>query len=368
MNQRKTKPTIMIVFNDMSLGGVQKKTLDIIKYLQQNFHYQIIVCLRYKKGMFLRQLPKDVVVIGPRFHTPKLDMLWFIFWLGHKINYYKPQTILSYMDMGSVPAITASRFLFWIKTKVVIGEDILTSKHVYTERYPSIRKKLIQILYPLSHKIIVQTPVQKKDLINIIGQKISKKVVVSPNWLSLDYPPVAKENNSRNTDILFIGRIDDQKNLPRFVHIVSMLTNDFPELRVKIVGDGARIKQVKKLVKDLGLTQTITFIPPTVHPVNFYLDSKIFLLTSDYEGFPLTLMEAISCNCYPVINSLSEIMGFFDKDTTQYIFDKPDQAVKIIKKALSGYRPPSLKYYQQKLVSLQSLHISKFTKHLTKQS
>lgn len=366
MRSSTAKPTIMIVFNDMSLGGIQRKTLDIIRYLQQHHRCKIVICLRYQKGIFLKKIPKNVTVIGPSFHTPRFDMFWFIFWLGNKINHYRPQTILSYMDMGAVPTIVATKFLPWLKTKIVIGEDILTSKYIYTENYPSIRKYLIKLLYPFAQKVLVQTPIQKQDLINMIGSTISPKITVSPNWLSLDYPPLYC-HHQRLTDILFIGRIDDQKNLPKFVNIIHRVSKDAPAIKVKIVGDGSRINQIKQLVRKLHLDQNIKFVPTTLHPEKFYLDAKVFLLTSDYEGFPLTLMEAISCGCYPVINNLPEIRGFFDKNTSQYIFDEPDQAVKIIKKVLSRKQPSSLRYYQQKLISLQSLHVSNFVRHLVKQ-
>jgi len=172
-----TNSKLMIVFNDMSLGGIQKKTLDIIRYVQKHQNRKIIICLRNKKGIFLKQLPKNVTCVSPKFHTAKFDMFWFIFWLIIQIYKYHPRRILSFMDLGSIPTILSLRFLFWRKVKVTIGEDILTSKYVYTETFPKLRLYLIKLFYPQADNILVQTTAQKNDLCRIIGNKISPKII-----------------------------------------------------------------------------------------------------------------------------------------------------------------------------------------------
>lgn len=351
----------MIVFNDMALGGIQRKIIDIISYIQKNYpRTSITLCLQFKKGLFLKQVPKNVKILTPSHHLSHFDKLWFTFWLIFKIQKVAPDHILSFMDISAIPTLIARKFLPWQNPKITIGEDILTSKYVYIETFPILRLKLIKFFYPNANSILVQTPVQKNDLHQIIGK--SDNVIVSPNWLPLAFPPHNINKSKRDIDILFVGRIEAQKNLKKFIQIIKLLTLNFPKIKTVIVGSGSESKIIKGLIKKMKLQKNIKIYPTTNTPEKFYLRSKIFLLTSDYEGFPLTLLESISCGCYPVINKIDEVVKFFDYQANEFIYQNINNAVEIIKTKLTNPNLETTKYYQQKIISFQDKNISLFIK------
>lgn len=355
------KNNFIIVFNDMGLGGIQRKIIDIISYTQNNYpNTSIILCLQRRKGIFLKQVPKNVTIINPPFETPRFNNLWFIFWLTFIFHKHHPGHILSFMDLSSIPSLIALKFLPLQKPYLTVGEDILTSKYVYIESFPKIRLKLIKKFYPQANSILVQTPIQKNDLHQIIGN--SNNVIVSPNWLPLAFPPKNIDKSKRDIDILFIGRIEAQKNLKKFVHIVKKLSFNFPKINSVIVGNGSESKIIKSLIKKLGLQKNIKIYPTTSNPQKFYLRSKMFLLTSDYEGFPLTLLEAVSCGCYPIINNIPEIRKFFNYQPNKFIFKNTTQAVENITKQILNPNYKQLKYYQNKIIKSQNKNISLFVK------
>lgn len=350
---------LMIIFNDMSLGGIQRKITDIISYIQKVFpHIQITLCLQRRQGLFLSQIPQNIRLINPPFETPRFNNLWFIFWLSFVIQKHRPSHILSFMDLSSIPTLLALKIVPWQKPHLTIGEDILTSKYVQIERFPKLRLKLIKNLYPQANCILVQTPTQKKDLHQIIGK--SENITVSPNWLPLKFTKKNIYTLKKDIDILFIGRIEAQKNLTKFVKIIKIVSQSFPEIKVVIVGNGSESKMIRDLIKECRLQKNITIYPTTSTPEKFYSKSKIFLLTSDYEGFPLTLLEAISCGCYPVVNNIPELKIFFDHLTDKFIFKNQTEAIKIINNQLTKPDPQSLKYYQHKTISSQNENISLF--------
>ncbi|PIY71917.1 hypothetical protein COY87_03670 [Candidatus Roizmanbacteria bacterium CG_4_10_14_0_8_um_filter_33_9] len=318
------KKRLMIVFHDMKLGGIQKKTIDIVSFIQKNHpNVKITLCLRNKTGIFLKQLPQNTIVISPKFHTPKLDMIWFIFWISIQLIKYNPTQILAFLDLGAIPSLIATKCIFWHHTPVIIGEDILTSKYVYTETFPKIRLWLIKTLYPNAHRVLVQTQIQKNDLDNILNTGSSSLVQVSPNWLPLDYqslPSIPK----KDIDILFVGRFDPQKNLFFFLDIISDLKKIIPKLLVSMVGNGSDISNLKSYARKNHLH--IQFVPQTLNIKSYYLRSKIYLLTSDYEGFPLTILEAVACFCLPVLRDLPEILTFLGPKSP-LIFHTRKQAV-----------------------------------------
>lgn len=358
--------TLLIVFHDMRLGGIQRKIIDIINHHQKNIPTtKIILCLRKRQGIFLKKIPKNIEIISPTFYTQRLNMTWFTLWLIKKIIVIKPTHILSFMDLGSVPTLIALKLLPWIKPKLTIGEDILTSKYVYTESFPKLRKFLIKCLYPKADTILVQTPIQKKDLEKIIyNSKPNTKIIASPNWLPLDFPPPKIiSQKSRHIDILFVGRIDNQKNLPLFLNIISLVKKKVPNLIVKIVGDGDDKETIKKLIYKLSLQKNVEIINPTLNTIQYYLNSKIFLLSSNYEGFPLTLMEAISCGCLPVLRNIPEISQFFIKNKSKFIFDTETEAVNLIHNNLKKPQIKYIKPYIHTILENQQKNIRDYIKY-----
>jgi glycosyltransferase involved in cell wall biosynthesis len=355
--------TLVIVFHDMRLGGIQRKILDIIKYFHQHCpKTKIVLCLRHRRGIFLNQIPKNIKIISPTFYTHHFNMIWFTLWLIGQFQILKPTHILSFMDLGSVPTIIALKFLPWFKPHLTIGEDILTSKYIFTESFPQLRKLLIKCLYPHANHILVQTPIQKKDLEKIIyNSHPSSKIVATPNWLPLDFPPKIIPIK-KSIDILFVGRIDAQKNIPLFLRIVNLVKNKYPNLVVKIVGDGDDRIKILKLVKKLSLQSNVEIVKSTLDTSKYYSHSKIFLLSSNYEGFPLTLMEAISSGCFPVIRNIPELSQFFNKSKEKFIYNHEIEASNLILKLLKHSSANYLKPYQNKLIKNQVYHLSAYIK------
>lgn len=356
---------LTIVFHDMGLGGVQRKIIDLINYYQKKYpQIKITLYLRHKAGIFLKRVPESVVIKYQKHHLLKRDLFCFVFWLIGRFIKDKPKIILSFMDVASVPVLMASKIIFWQKHKIIIGEDILTSEHIKEETFPRIRLWLIKKLYPKAKKILVQTKIQRDDLIKILGEKCRKKIVTSPNWLPLDFPPKREIKNKRDIDILFIGRIELQKNPIKFVEIIKMLSKNRPKLRVKMIGQGSLLKKVKKKVRDLSLEKIISFELTTSDPIKFYRRSKIFLMTSNYEGFPLTLMEAISCGSQPIVSSMKETDLFFDKYKNKIIFKSKNEAIKILETGLEKSDNQLIAYYKQKIVDQQNNNITKYAGYI----
>jgi len=104
-------------------------------------------------------------------------------------------------------------------------------------------------------------------------------------------------------DIIFVGRLAYQKNPELLIKSVKLLKKEFSKIKVCIVGDGEKIERLKELVRELKLEKNIELLGEVKDRKKVYQcmkSSKIFVLPSIFEGFPLTVVEANACGL-PVI-------------------------------------------------------------------
>ena len=79
------------------------------------------------------------------------------------------------------------------------------------------------------------------------------------------------------------------------------IKNELPKASLRLVGDGNLIEQTKKLVSDLDLDESVIFDGIRKDMEQVYADSDVIILTSQYEGMPNALIEAIGCGI-PVVS------------------------------------------------------------------
>ena len=65
-------------------------------------------------------------------------------------------------------------------------------------------------------------------------------------------------------------------------------------MSLKLIGDGPDIEKGKKLVENLGIKDKVLFVGQLKDPIVNMVDSKLFVLSSDFEGIPNALTEAMA--------------------------------------------------------------------------
>ena len=90
---------------------------------------------------------------------------------------------------------------------------------------------------------------------------------------------------------VFIGRLDDSsKKVSRAINLLKSLS----DVNLLIVGDGPDRKMYEDLVTKNDLSKRVTFVGQKTNPYPYIKLSDYIILTSDYEGFPVTYLEAIT--------------------------------------------------------------------------
>ncbi len=94
--------------------------------------------------------------------------------------------------------------------------------------------------------------------------------------------------------VIAVGRLDLQKKFDRLVDIWALVNKECPEWRLDIFGQGPDNEKMQEQIHLLKLDKVITINSPTKQIGKEYQLSSAFVMTSSYEGLPMTLLEAIS--------------------------------------------------------------------------
>ncbi len=139
-------------------------------------------------------------------------------------------------------------------------------------------------------------------------EQVVLKPVVPANlgrFLVIDRDAVAPQPAVR---LLYVGRFAAQKNLPLLLAVVKALREGgCAAFRLRIVGEGPLEAALREIVERDGLASHVEFRGPVSRDeiVGVFADADVFLLTSDYEGYPRVLMEAAASALPTVTTAVS---------------------------------------------------------------
>ena len=158
-----------------------------------------------------------------------------------------------------------------------------------------------------------------------IAQKFSR-VKSAEKFLTIPNPifiPLPDEDISREKEIIYVGRIEyNQKRTDRVIDVWKELEPHYPDWKLTIVGDGDDREDLEKRIHAYGLKRVE--ITGFVNPIKYYQRASILLLTSEYEGFGLVVVEAMSYGVVPVVyNSFEAAKDLITDGHNGVLVDKP---------------------------------------------
>ena len=180
--------------------------------------------------------------------------------------------------------------------------------------YPHGRQNFLnkQIMYRLAYGVQVMSRHDKAWLRNRY-----KRVYPMPN--PLRFEPLNKmvydELFQNRKNILACGRVHSQKGYEKLIEAFSLVASEFPEWTVDIcgnIGDEKYFKSLLDLVNNYGLKDRVVFLGVRKDVDSLMQSHSIFCLSSQHEGFPNVLSEAMAngmaCISYDIVTGPSEII------------------------------------------------------------
>lgn len=194
------------------------------------------------------------------------------------------------------------------------------------------KKKLYIEICQNSDAITILSDKYIDTIKNLIPKQLHSAIYVVNNPLPYKYKISDIEYNNKKNIILFVGRLEYTfKRVDRLIKAWNMLEKKHNDWYVKIVGDGNDKERLKELVSKYNL-KNIEFCGSR-DPLNLYKEAKLLCLTSNSEGFPLVILEAIQNKVVPIT------------------FGSFESAYDIIKDGKNGFviKPFDIKEFAQKI-------------------
>lgn len=145
------------------------------------------------------------------------------------------------------------------------------------------------------------------------GLKEQSNLCALPNSVPFEYNLSEEEIQQKKKTALMVGRmVDFPKRVTTILKMWQRIEQETTaqDWNLEIVGDGPDLQQFKELASKLELKRCS--FTGRQNPLEYYRHSALFFMTSEFEGFPMTLVEAQQMGCIPVafdsFGSLHEVV------------------------------------------------------------
>ena len=290
LEKRKKKDLLFASYN-LDLGGIEKALLNLTNRIDKE-KYNVTIVLEKKEGLFLNNLDNNIVVkelkvsennsIIIRKTTNFIRKLFFKILNYNNYDFSCCYATYSYSS-SKIALMTSSNNSLYIHSSY----EYIYDEEGYKEFFET------RNIYDYKHLIFVSNEARNAFL-DYYSDLKSKTLVfnnfVDVNEIKSKSNEDIKVNKKYDKLFVFVGRLDDSsKKLSRAINIIDK-TKD---TELWLIGDGPDRKKYENEVKELKLEKRITFLGKKSNPYPYMKKADYILLTSDYEGFPVTYLEAL---------------------------------------------------------------------------
>lgn len=280
---RRDRLKIVFCLGSMEHGGAERVVANLSNYFVEQNDVKIVVTKRWKPEYLLNDnvghfvLDKGVsrgnVLKRTIVRTKRLRGI---------IKDESPDIVIAFLPEPSFRLMIAKTFLP-VKTIISVRNDPNVEYNSWA------KKLLVKILYPKADGFVFQTP----DAQKWFSKKIQQKSIVIPNPVDSSFL-CEPYDGEREKLIVNVGRLVEQKNHRLLVDAFSEFYKSHNDYRLEIYGDGPLKSELQSHINELGLDGVILLMGETQDVKKKIYKAKMFVLTSNYEGMPNSLLEAMA--------------------------------------------------------------------------
>lgn len=288
----------------LNYGGIEKQVTTLANALSDKYDVEIISLYDILSGKSFYRLNSSIKVnyifnFGPNkkaiiFALKKIKIITLFKEINRAIKmlytkYFGLKRIINNLDTD---ILISSRIEF---SKQIKRNDIITiaQEHSYIDDKKYI-KKVKKSFCGIKYLVVMTNKAKGNYETWLKNCTIKPQIVVIPNMISEN--KTGKISNLNNNQIISIGRLEEVKDFYTLILVFSILVKKYPNLILKIIGEGSQRKILEDLIKKCNLEHNVILTGKLTEEDinNELLKSDIFVLTSKSESFSLVLCEAMN--------------------------------------------------------------------------
>jgi glycosyltransferase involved in cell wall biosynthesis len=271
-------------------GGAERVALTQVEWFLEH-GCEIDLVLARATGELLELLPKEVAVFDLKAKRLRKSILPLARYLRER----QPDAIQAFMWPLTCYAVVARR-LSGCKSRLILSDHTtlsLDNAHFGPSRRTALRHS-VRRLYPLADARISVSSDAADDLSRLTG--------IDRQSLTVIYNPVSRPRqrawpaddcwSASGARLLTVGKLKPVKNHRLLLEAFADLATK-REAQLMIVGDGALADELMNQAAELGITDRLIMPGLVLDPWPYYASADLFVLSSDYEGYPVVLVEAL---------------------------------------------------------------------------
>lgn len=306
MNKRSNPPTkILFVIPSLSGGGAERVLVHILNHLDKS-SYDISLVLFKGEGKYIRDVIGCTKLWDLK-NKSRFSFFALIYRLRKVIKELNPDAVVSILHYANIVSILASLFLHE-KPRTIVCEQNYHRAYIANLRFGLLRKFLMKFTYGKSDIVVAVSEKLREALIVDFNLNAGKVKVIHNAIPFGAIEQLCKEKaeeeffSSKNGKmIIAVGRLTQQKRFDRLIGAFALVREE-REACLLILGQGELSDELKNLSKQLKVGEHVRFVGFKDNPYAWISKADMLVLSSDYEGFPMIILEAMACGT-PVIST-----------------------------------------------------------------
>ncbi|MCG3690389.1 glycosyltransferase [Aliarcobacter butzleri] len=288
---------IVILINSLESGGAERVVSNLLNDFVDRYdcyliliHKNIFYTLDSRVKILNLNEQKNLLGIKKFLRLPILA-----YKLSKLIKEYKFDQVISFLSRSNYINILSN---ILIKHETIINERAMPSLQYEYGINGKINKILIKTLYPRACLCLSNSYGNMMDLKNNFNVV---KIEYIHNLFDIEtIEELSKKDiefQKKRFTFVTVGRLDSGKNHKLLIEAVKDFNAD-----LWIIGDGELKEGLQKYINELNLNDKVYLLGKKENPFSFLSKADCFVFSSNYEGFPNVLVEALACGL-PIIST-----------------------------------------------------------------
>ena len=293
-----SKPRIAFFLPNLYGGGAQRVGINLLKGMVEYENIDLDLILGIAEGPYLDKIPQGVntIDLGVRRTIQGLMPL------RNYLNTIRPIALLSHMNYVNAIALLA-KGTTTVDTKIIGVEHNTLSASSPRSFSDKTVVWLMKLLYPHAAKIVGVSQGVSKDLEVELGLKKGLVQTIYNPVIDSELLAKAEETvehpwlqSNRDPVFLAVGRLTQQKDFANLIKAFAVVRAKRPA-KLIILGEGELRGELEALIASLGIAENVSLPGFVNNPYAFMKRADVFTLSSQWEGLPTVLIEAMACGC-----------------------------------------------------------------------